>query len=238
MLTRSYGITDRGKVRDSNEDALFIDEAHQVFAVADGLGGLPGGARASSRITELLEKTFSQVDLVQEQVDLRELVLTIHKIVRDESREQFPYTGSGSTLTLAQIIDDHLIIAHVGDSAVYHWRSGTINKITTDHTMAQELIKRLGEGAHDSMPPEYPHTLTRCIGQDGELQVDLIRIQVAPDDRILVCSDGLNKVMNDEQICEILGHGSDPQQICDLLLKATYAKHAPDNVTVIVTFMV
>lgn len=237
MFIRSHGISDRGKVRSSNEDAFFVDEAHKVFAVADGLGGLPGGARASNRIVELLAHTFESIDLEKEQVNLTELVVGIHRIVAREGKEAHPYTGTGSTLTMGQIIDNQFAIAHVGDSAAYRWRAGELTKLTIDHTMEQELLNRLGESARDTMPPEYPHTLTRCIGQDDDLLVDQTRIEISPGDRLLLCSDGLNKVLTDEEIEAGMGESDDPKLICERFVKSTYENRAPDNVTLIVAFI-
>ena len=238
MQLSSHGITDQGKVRNANEDALLIDEVHQVFAVADGLGGLPGGADTSQRIVELLKQTYSHVDAVEERADLGELMIGINRIVAKEGLDAHPFTGSGSTLTIAQIIGDQLLIGHVGDSAVYHLRSRDFQKITIDHTMEQELIDRMGEGARKMMPPEYPHTLTRCVGQnEAELRVDQTRLTIATGDRLLLCTDGLNKVLSSEEIQQILQLDSTPASISQQLIDAANAKRGPDNITVIVVFI-
>ena len=237
MFIRSHGITDRGIVRSSNEDAFFIDEAHRIFAVADGLGGLPGGGRCSRHIVELLEHKFANLDLEQEPVNLTDLVQSIHRVVAKEGQEDHPYTGTGSTLTLGQIIEDQLLIAHAGDSAAYLLRGEAFTKLTTDHTMEQELINRFGEAARESMPRAYPHTLTRCLGQNDDLKVDLEHIQIAPGDRLLICSDGLNKVLRHDEIAQALGQLDDPEKICNTLVKATHAYGAPDNITTIVVFI-
>ncbi len=237
MFIRSYGTTDRGIVRSSNEDALFVDATHMVFAVADGLGGLPGGGRCSQHIVEELERKFANIDLEKDPVNLTDLVLAIHHIVAQEGQEAHPDTGTGSTLTLGQIVGDQLLIAHVGDSAAYRLRQGTFTKLTTDHTLEHELVSRFGEAARESMPAAYPHTLTRCLGQNNSLQVDLEHIPIAPGDRLLFCSDGLNKVLSNDAIAEALGQLDDPEKICNALVKATHAHGAPDNITIIVVFI-
>lgn len=237
MQITSYGQTDQGKVRHANEDALLIDEAHQVFAVADGLGGLPGGGEASNRVVELLQHTYSHVDSVEERADLADLIIAINRIVAKEGIEAHPFTGSGSTLTIAQIIGDQLLIGHVGDSAAYHLRNDEFNKLTIDHTMEQELIDRAGEAARKMMPPEYPHTLTRCVGQNEELRVDQTRITIAPGDRLLLCTDGLNKVLTAKEIQHILNQDNNPQTICKNLVDAANRSCGPDNITVVVAFI-
>jgi serine/threonine protein phosphatase PrpC len=237
MQISSHGITDQGKVRSANEDSFLIDDAHQVFAVADGLGGLPGGAEASQRIVELLKQTYQHVDSDEERADLGELMIGINKILTREGNEAHPFTGSGSTLTITQLIGDQLLIGHVGDSAAYHLRGDDFNKITIDHTMEQEFIERVGESARKMMPPEYPHTLTRCVGQNEALRVDQSRLTIAPGDRLLLCTDGLNKVVAKQQIHATLKADASPAAICQGLIDHANAEGGPDNITVIVLFI-
>lgn len=234
MQIQVHGISDRGLVRKRNEDALFIDEDHCVYAVADGLGGLPGGDQASGRIVELLDKAFNGVDSEEERADLADLIIEINRVITKEGLEAHPFTGSGSTLTIGQIIKDQMLIAHVGDTALYLLREDTLEQITSDHTMAQEFIDRLGEKARESMPPEYPHTLTRCVGQIEELRVDQTRIALQSKDRILLCSDGLNKVLTHRQIQCLLEADQSPQKIAQSLVDSANANRGPDNITIIV----
>ncbi|MGZ0654347.1 PP2C family protein-serine/threonine phosphatase [Coraliomargarita sp. W4R53] len=234
MQVTSYGISDQGKVRQANEDSLLIDDAHQLYAVADGLGGLPGGAEASQRIVQLLKQTMNRVDSSEERVDLTELMVGIHEIVAREGSDAHPFTGTGSTLTIGQIVGDQLLIGHVGDSAAYLLRGEILEKLTIDHTMEQELIQRQGESARAVMPPEYPHTLTRCIGQGETLRVDNKRITVEAGDKLLLCTDGLNKVISSEAIKEELARVQKPQETCRQLIQMANDNEGPDNITLIV----
>lgn len=233
MQISAYGLTDQGQVRPENEDAYFIDEAHQVYAVADGLGGLPGGADASRRVVELLQKSMGQITAKQERFDLAELIIGINQIISKESSDAYPVTGSGSTLTLCQIVADQLLIGHVGDSAAYLLRDGELQKLTIDHTMEQQLIDQHGEEARQHMPPEYPHTLTRCIGQEIEFRVDQTRIELLSGDRILLCTDGLNKVVAESEISKTLGADLNAAEISIQLTAQANAASGPDNITVI-----
>jgi len=233
MHIHAYGLTDQGKVRPENQDAFFINERHQVYAVADGLGGLPGGADASRRIVELLQEQVALIHDQKDRLDLAEFIIGINQIVARESADNYPVTGSGSTLTLCQIIDDQLLIGHVGDSAAYLLREGSLKKLTSDHTLEQDLIDEHGEAARQHMPPEYPHTLTRCIGQESELRVDQTRITLQTGDRVLLCTDGLNKVVDEPEIKETLASRLSPEQIATLLAEKANAKSGPDNITII-----
>ena len=234
MQLSSYGITNQGKVRHTNEDALFIDEAHQVYAVADGLGGLPGGAQASQRIMQLLEQIMKRVDSSQERVDLAELINSINEIVAKEGLEAYPFTGTGSTLTIGQIVGDQLLIGHIGDSAAYLLRGEDLKRLTNDHTLAQEFINREGESARAAMPPEYLHTLTRCVGQGKTLRVDNARITIVAGDRLLFCTDGLDKVISSEAIKEELARKQSSEETCHQLTQMANENEGPDNITVIV----
>lgn len=237
MKVCSFGMTDRGQVREFNEDAFFIDDVHQVYAVADGLGGLPGGADASKRIVALLGQSMEHIDAKEERFDLAELIIGINQIISKEGMSAHPFTGSGSTLTLCQIVADQLLIGHVGDSAIYLLRKNQLKKLTIDHTMEQKLIDQHGEEAREFMPPEYPHTLTRCVGQKEDLRVDQTRMSIEPGDRILLCTDGLNKVVSEDEINTVLSEGDDLESISVTLAKKANAKDGPDNITVITLFI-
>ncbi|HKK17325.1 MAG TPA: protein phosphatase 2C domain-containing protein [Opitutales bacterium] len=233
MQIKAHGLTDQGKVRRENQDAFFIDEARRVYAVADGLGGLPGGADASRRIVELLKDRTPRFDSGGNGGDLADFIIGINQIIANESADAYPITGSGSTLTLCRIVNDQLLIGHVGDSAAYLLREGRLEKLTMDHTMEQELISEHGEAARQHMPPEYPHTLTRCIGQETQLRVDQTRVQIRPGDRILLCTDGLNKVVAEHEIAETLGCDLSAEQIATRLTEKANDQSGPDNITVI-----
>jgi protein phosphatase len=231
MRVCSHGITHRGLVREENEDAFFVDDTHQVYAVADGLGGLPGGAEVSRRIVELLGKSMNGIDAAEERFDLAELIHSINRIISKEALEAHPLTGAGSTLSLCQLVEDQLLIAHVGDSAVYLLRGGELRKLTTDHTMEEDFIRRMGEAERKNMPREYPHTLTRCIGQETGLVVDEMRQTVQSGDRVLLCTDGLNKVVTANTIKAILNSGTRADEICQALIKQANELSGPDNIT-------
>lgn len=235
MKIRSHGATHTGQVRIANEDAFYLSEIHGVLAVADGIGGLPGGAQASERIVCLLERAYKPFDQEESQYELAELTQKINQIISKEVAIAHPETGAGSTLTLSQIQGDQLHVAHVGDSAAYIYHQEHLEKLTTDHTMEEELISAHGAGARHDMPPEYAHTLTRCIGQPVELKVDHIRAHLAPGDKILLCTDGLNKVIGEAAIEKILGEDDSPEVICQSMIDAANALNGPDNITVVVT---
>jgi protein phosphatase len=165
---------------------------------------------------------------------LTELINGINEIVAKEGLEDYPFTGTGSTLTIGQIVGDQLLIGHIGDSAAYILRGEDLQRLTVDHTLAQEYINREGESARAAMPPEYSHTLTRCVGQGKTLRVDNARITIEPGDRLLLCSDGLDKVISNEAIKGELGRKQNPEEACLQLTQMANDNEGPDNITVIV----
>ena len=231
------GRTDRGLVRDANEDAFYSDPEAGVFAVADGLGGLPGGAEASRRIVTLLRESYGPQRSTTPPADLGEHIIAINHVVARESAEAHPFTGAGSTLTLLRLRGGECSVAHVGDSAVFHLRDGELRKVTIDHTMEQEWLKRHGGGALAEMPPEFPNTLTRCIGQSGELRVDQTRFPVAPGDRLLLSTDGLHKVIDADTLRETLSASAGAATIADRCIALANANGGPDNVTLIAVLL-
>lgn len=233
MQLHYHGITHPGKIREANEDAFFIDKRSQLFAVADGLGGLPDGAEASRRVVELLKATVAS----RRTIDRVPLIKEINRIVSAEGAEAHPFIGIGTTLTLGQIVGDQLKIGHVGDSAAFHLHAGHLKKVTTDHTLEQEWISRLGEAGRTSMPENYPHTLTRCIGQIDALEIDTVDVALAPGDRILFCTDGVNKVLSEHEIQAILASDQAPEISCQSFIDAVNAKGGPDNITAILIFV-
>lgn len=237
MHIESYGTTDRGQVRQSNEDAFLIDEARSLYAVADGLGGLPGGAEASQLTIDLINEALEQNEAASAPLDWGSLINTIHQQVTDESLEAHPFTGSGSTLTMAHIVGERLTIAHVGDSAAYLLRKGRLEKLTQDHTLEQEWIAEHGEAGRATMPPEMTHTLTRCIGQNTDLGIDQAVHRLQPGDRLLLCTDGLNKVLSEATLEHALLTAKTPQKACEGLTHLANEKNGPDNITAIVLWI-
>lgn len=234
---QAYGMTDRGRVRPRNEDAFLVNLRHRLFAVADGLGGLPGGAEASQRVVELLEERLEHLPPSDCPLDLVHVIESINETLSKEGQDAHPITGSGSTLTLGQLAQDNFYLAHVGDSAAYHLRGEQLQRLTADHTMETEFINLHGESARALMPPEYPHTLTRCLGQGDELLVDQTRVNIAPGDRILLCTDGLDKVLNQALIGKELRYGDTPESIARSLTDLANAAEGSDNITVVCLFI-
>ena len=225
----SFGSrTDVGCVRERNEDSLVVSPP--LFAVADGMGGHAAGDVASETAVETLQK-FAPTSANVE--DLGQAVINANMAVIEESRKA-GLEGMGTTMTAAVIEKSRIAIAHVGDSRAYLLHHGRLQQITRDHSLMADMIE-----AGRITPEEARHhpnrsIITRALGSDPAMQPDLYELTASPGDRLLLCSDGLYSMVEDEQIQSILARTRDPQRCASALVNAAIAAGGLDNTTVIV----
>jgi protein phosphatase len=232
----AYAQTDRGLQRERNEDAFLALPKQGFFAVADGLGGLPEGALASMIAVERLQQYLTAPGR-NGKIDFDELFNAINAAVHDEGIKVSEDVGIGTTLTAVKLNRGHLEVGHVGDSGLLLFRPGQeVRQLTTDHTMAEEMRSRLRPGDNIYIPDYYTHTLTRCIGQAGEIDVDRFSIPALPGDRIVLYTDGLTKVLNLEEINRQIWLDDSPEKFVERLIHLANQRGGPDNITAIAVF--
>ena len=225
-----------GLVRQGNEDSALV--SGQVIAVADGMGGHAAGevaSRIAVKTLQSLEPTLAALEIDQDSVeDL--LMHSLHSIdeeialVTDEEIEK---RGMGTTLTALLLRENTIALLHVGDSRCYRLRAGTLEQLSNDHTVIQEL---LDQGAiSEAEAAEHPQRsmLTQALRGDGDVTPVLQMYEVKKGDRYLLCSDGLSGVLTDKEI-KIGLKKSDKDEAVKFLIDATYINGAPDNVTVLI----
>ena len=225
-----------GLVRQGNEDSAFVSA--QLIAVADGMGGHAAGEVASRIAVQVLQKlapTLSAEDIDEDSVeDL--LMHSLHNIdaeiaaVTDEDVEK---RGMGTTLTALLIRDTRIALLHVGDSRCYRLRGNTLEQLSNDHTVIQEL---LDQGAiSEAEAAEHPQRsmLTQALRGDGDVTPVLQMYEIKKGDRYLLCSDGLSGVLTDKEI-KVGLKKSDKDEAVKFLNDATYINGAPDNVTILI----
>ena len=225
-----------GLVRQGNEDSAFASA--QLIAVADGMGGHAAGEVASRIAVQVLQKlapTLSAEDIDEDSVeDL--LMHSLHSIdaeiaaVTDEDVEK---RGMGTTLTALLIRDTRIALLHVGDSRCYRLRANTLEQLSNDHTVIQEL---LDQGAiSEAEAAEHPQRsmLTQALRGDGDVTPVLQMYEIKKGDRYLLCSDGLSGVLTDKEI-KVGLKKSDKDEAVKFLNDATYINGAPDNVTILI----
>lgn len=216
--------TEVGPVRRRNEDALYVDEQQRIFVVADGLGGHAAGHIASRLAVDTIASALAGKPL-QEAEDVAELLSEVlqaaHQAVLDGTTEDPSRRGMGTTAVLAHVSDDEreLWIAHVGDSRAYLMRSGELRQVTTDH-----VSRGLAGG----------RTITQALGTWGDVSPEVIHRELEPDDRILLCTDGLTDMVHAREIARLLTADEHAERICEQLVDEAIAAGGRDNVTVVV----
>jgi PPM family protein phosphatase len=225
MRLRIGASTHVGRVREGNEDSYMADEP--LIAVADGMGGHQGGEVASKLALDTLRKATDGVALEQAVQDANRAVF--ERAGRDPA-----LAGMGTTLTAFLVDGDTLRLAHVGDSRAYLLRDGELQRITTDHTVVEGLVEKGELTPHEASIHPQRSILTRAIGVDGEVQVDQASIQPGPGDRLLLCSDGLTGMIEEDDIQRILEGHEDPQAAADALVEAANEAGGQDNITAVI----
>jgi serine/threonine protein phosphatase PrpC len=210
-------------VRTNNEDGFVERPEAGVWAVADGMGGHSHGEVASQMVCDALAD-FPLDGTFEEAVDAaRRRVLEVNDHLARTSTGADPASRSGSTVVVLLTRGLRSAVLWAGDSRAYRWRGGTLEQLTKDHSLA-ELA---GTGAAESS------VITRAVGVEGELTLDIHRDAVRPDDRFLLCSDGLTRVLPESEIRSWLER-EDIHAAVEGLINATLAAGAPDNVTVLI----
>ncbi|HSG79054.1 MAG TPA: Stp1/IreP family PP2C-type Ser/Thr phosphatase [Acidimicrobiia bacterium] len=225
------GRTDPGRIRDHNEDAVFPEGDGQasdrfVVAVADGMGGHVGGEIASRAALDAA---------IDAEGDPEARVLAANGAVLDRVAEQPALAGMGTTLTMADIAESGRVeLGHVGDSRAYLLRNGELRQITRDHSVVAELVES-GDLRPEDVPfHPYRSVITRALGLERIVAVDTHDLRLAKDDVLLLCSDGLNTMISNDEIQTILEQAEDPAAAADALVDAANEAGGHDNITVIV----
>jgi protein phosphatase len=225
------GRTDPGRIRDHNEDSLFPEGSGEstdrlVVAVADGMGGHVGGEIASRAALDAA---------IASEGDPETRVLAANGAVLDRVAEQPSLAGMGTTLTMADIAESgRAEVGHVGDSRAYLLRNGELRQITRDHSVVADLIEAGDLRPEDAPFHPYRSVITRALGLERIVAVDTHDLRLAADDVLLLCSDGLNSMISNDAIRELLEEAADPDSAVEALVDAANEAGGHDNITVIV----
>lgn len=233
---KSYGQTDVGLVRQRNEDAFWVNEDRKFYAVADGLGGLPGGNVASEMAIQALMKSDLDAAIKKER-GLENLFKEISKQIWLKGNEINPDIGIATTLTLVTIKGLKLLGEHAGDSGVVVFNREGWKQLTTDHTMAEEIRQRLHLEDRTQIPDYYNHILTECLGKGVELTPEQFEYDIHSGDRILLYTDGVTKAFNFEELKKMIFEASGPEEFVQRVVYGANELGGVDNVTAIAIFI-
>jgi PPM family protein phosphatase len=225
----SFSKSDTGRQRRSNEDRAF-DQA-PLFAVADGMGG----ARAGEVASKIVVETFSEglPDAGSDEERLATAVREANRRINDLAQEDPDRAGMGTTVTAAYVGPDAVSVAHVGDSRAYRFRDGELERLTTDHSLVEEL-KRRGRLTEEEAE-EHPQksVITRALGPEPRVEVDTLTYPARPGDVYLLCSDGLTGMVSEDRIGEILGESASLKAAGQSLIREANERGGRDNITVV-----
>ncbi|MDO5624671.1 MAG: Stp1/IreP family PP2C-type Ser/Thr phosphatase [Pseudomonadota bacterium] len=205
-------LTDVGRQRSNNEDAIVVDSARGVVVLADGMGGYSAGEVASSLAVNLiageLARWLDEAARVASVRDVRRAmeicVDNANRAIFDAANTHAAYVGMGTTLVMAVLHGDRLVLGHVGDSRAYRWRAGVLAQLTRDHSLLQEQIDIGLITPEEAAASGNRNLVTRALGVEDTVLLDVQEQPVAPGDMFLLCSDGLNDMLGDDDIAAAL----------------------------------
>ena len=244
---RCVGATDTGRVREHNEDTIGTDPDVGLVVLADGMGGYKSGEVASGIAVRTL------LGLIKEAVELQDLTVTdpetglsrpgillrdaIHranKIIYQTARTQPNCEGMGTTVVAGLFFDDKLTIAHVGDSRMYRLRDSRLEQVTQDHSLMQELVSRGFYTPEEAARAAAKNFVTRALGVEPTVEVEVTEIPVAKDDLFLLCSDGLSDMVEDDDIqLTISTFGANLETLAKQLVLLSNENGGRDNISVV-----
>ncbi len=248
MRIASGGVTDLGRVRTNNEDCYKIVEPLNLFVLSDGMGGEAHGEIASAMAVETVAKHCLDMEAnpaaevigeVQPNWSVRtkRLSTAVHLANRNifKSAEKNPdQHGMGATLTAVWINGANLSVAHVGDSRAYLLRAGGLLQLTRDHSLVAEQVRRGILTAAEAEESDMQSVLLRALGAEAEIEVDAEEHTLFPRDVLLLCSDGLTRMVTDPEIAGTLQAETDPVRAAEKLIALANERGGPDNITVVI----
>ncbi len=206
-------LTDTGRVREHNEDAIGSNPDIGLMVLADGMGGYNAGEVASGIAVQIVTELASEAaereeltnidphsGLMRQSIILRDAVYRSNKIIFQTAQSQTHCEGMGTTIVAAMFYDDKVSIAHVGDSRCYRLRGGQLDQMTLDHSLLQELVDRGFYSQEEAQRSTNRNYVTRALGVEPTVEVEVHEYEVLPDDVYLLCSDGLPDMVEDDDI--------------------------------------
>ena len=244
MRLRVGARTDRGRVRELNEDAYMLRTEDGVFVVCDGMGGAPAGEVASQMAVDAMLAELRKPATEAARFDagaylphtsrLAAVVRRSNEVIYDQAQKDPRQAGMGTTVVGAWIRENVVSVAHVGDSRAYLWHDQRLEVLTRDHSLGEEQIAAGLIEEVRLLPVEQQNALVRVLGREPDVEVDLKEVPVQAGDYLLLCSDGLTKMVPEFVMAGAFQEYRDPQRICDGLIAAANGNGGADNITVVV----
>jgi len=238
--------TDVGRKRQGNEDSFCVEPELGLYVVADGMGGHAAGEVASrlgvETIREWMGKYLGGADVAlvgppmatcsRQANFLLSSIRLANRVIFDAAQGRREYAGMGTTVVSVLAVDDHVALAHVGDSRIYRIREDGITQLSRDHSLVQQQVEHGIISPEEAHASQYRHLITRALGLKESVEVDLVEQPALPGDLLLLCSDGLSDLLEDEEMLAIVQEqGGDLEKACQCLVDRANYKGGDDNIT-------
>ena len=236
-MVKAYSVTDIGRKRQLNQDFVFtcvvpLGNLPNLFVVADGMGGHKAGDYASKCTVETIVEEVAKSGKKEPVAILDDAIQFANKQIRSKSLEDANLDGMGTTVVVSTYVDDTLYVANVGDSRLYVI-GDTITQITRDHSLVEEMVRMGGIDRVAARNHPDKNIITRAIGAANSVNVDFFEVTMKPQDLVLMCSDGLTNMIEDEEILRLVKSEKDLKAKADLLVKTANDNGGKDNIAVL-----
>ena len=235
---KAFAATDVGKVREVNQDCVFssigpVGCLPNLFIVADGMGGHKAGDIASRLTVDSVVDKLSKVNSKDYISVITDTIIKVNKEVIDKAAESQDYEGMGTTLVVATVFENILKVANVGDSRLYVIGEDII-QITRDHSLVEEMVTNGQLDRADARVDKRKNIITRAIGGESKVEAEMFSVELKPEDKILMCSDGLSNMVDDTEILEIINREPDIEKAARMLIDAANENGGKDNISVVI----
>lgn len=231
-MIKGFGLTDKGKIRNNNEDFLLIDEDKSLYLLADGMGGHKGGEVASRTACKLFDEFF-KVDVKNIEAHLIEVFKKVNENIFKDGGKKEELKGMGTTFIACYIRENFAHICHVGDVRIYLFRNDNLTRLTEDHSLVYQLLKEGHITEEEAKSHPLRSRLTKAIGPFPEIMPDYNKRELKNKDIVLLCSDGLWNMLKDEEIVRILKKDADIKTKTHELIDKANEAGGEDNIAVV-----
>ncbi len=239
---KCWSVTDKGKIRQQNEDTYltYIDHEHDSAAciVCDGMGGAKAGGIASRTTAEMFMGKLRPYlntgrSLDELAIEIRSAVQMANSRVFSDASHNEDHSGMGTTIVGVVVSGENTAVLNVGDSRAYHITTDGIFRITRDHSVVEDMIDRGDLTREQARSHPNKNLITRAVGTDSAVLCDIYNVDLKPKEFILLCTDGLTNVINEQEILYEVLHGENIDTCCLRMLEIVISRGAPDNVTIV-----
>ncbi len=231
--------TDKGVMREKNEDSYFVSEDRRFFIIADGVGGCNAGDIASKTAVESSADFLMHNSLDKDASDkevygcLSACIKKVNHNILDIARSDIEYKGMGTTIIILYTFSDKVFLAHMGDSRAYLLRNKEITQITEDHTIPGELLRSGKISFKEAENHPQRNVITKALGMTEEIEADMYKIVLKDKDIMILCTDGLYEEVDENEIIDLFSDKENIQLSCDIIVKLVNSRQSKDNITIL-----